>query len=92
MSCQTRDIPAGGGHLVKATPVFDTSWRFATARQPIFHSRVRGEAPPWTDDPVLARHRFATAYRAADRVSQYLIRNMLDEGPQQPEEILFRTL
>ena len=92
MTFQTRDIPVGGGRLLKATPVFDTYWRFATARQQIFHSRIRGEAPPWTDDSVLARHRFTNAYRAADRVSQYLIRNILYEGPQQPEEILFRAI
>lgn len=88
----TRDISIPGGRLLKATPVLDTYWRFAAERQHIFHRRLGGEAPPWTDDPVLARHRFTNVYRAADRASQYLIRNVLYEGPQQPDEILFRTL
>lgn len=54
--------------------------------------RVTGAPRPWTDDPILVAHRFTNAYRAADRVSQYLIRNVLYDGEQQPEEIFFRTL
>lgn len=54
--------------------------------------RVAGASPPWTDDPVLKAHRFTNAYRASDRVSQYLIRNVLYEGSQDGEEVFFRTL
>ena len=75
-----------------ATPVLDTYWRFAAARQEIFHRRVRGEPPPWTEDLVLAGHRFTNAYRAADRVSQFLIRNVIYTGSQTAEEVFFRTL
>ena len=75
-----------------ATRVFDTYWHFAAERQRIFHRRVRGEAPPWTEDPVLSDHRFTNAYRAADRVSQYLIRHVAYEGDQAVEEVAFRVL
>ena len=54
--------------------------------------RVRGLPPPWTDDPILASHRFTNPYRAADRVSQYLIRHVLYDGDQTTEEVFFRTL
>jgi hypothetical protein len=54
--------------------------------------RVAGTQPPWTGDEVLARHRFTNAYRAADRVSQYLIRHVIYTGEQKPEEVFFRTL
>ncbi len=74
------------------TPVFDTYWRFAAERQRIFHRRVRGEPAPWTDDPVLSAHRFTNAYRAADRVSQYLIRHVAYDGDQAAEEVVFRVL
>ena len=74
------------------TPVFDTYWRFAAERQRIFHRRVRGEPPPWTDDAVLSAHRFTNAYRAADRVSQYLIRHVAYEGDQAAAEVVFRVL
>jgi len=85
-----RRIRVGSRTLV-ATPVLDTYWRFAVARQDTFHRRLNG-VTPWTTDPVIAAHRFTNAYRASDRVSQYLIRHVLYEGDQSYEEILFRTL
>lgn len=77
---------------LKPTAVFETYWRFAAARQRIFEKRVAGEDPPWTDDPILGRHRFTNVYRASDRVSQFLIREVAYAGPQEPDELLFRVL
>jgi len=91
-SHQTRQIRVGPGRVLKATAVFDTYWRFAEARQALFMRRVRGERPPWTTDPVLAQHRFTNAYRASDRVSQYLIQHVIDAGSNDVEEVFFRTL
>ena len=54
--------------------------------------RVFGSPPPWTHDPVLKRYRFTNAYRAADRVSQFLIRHVLYEGNQNPREVFFRAM
>src|SRR6266568_5589889 len=85
-------IPIAGGRSLRPTPVYDTYWRFAARRQAMFIKRVNGEAQPWTNDPVLASHRFTNVYRAADRVSQYLIRYVLYRGPQTEEEIFFRAL
>ncbi|MGY1844438.1 nucleotide kinase domain-containing protein [Modestobacter sp. SYSU DS0875] len=72
--------------------MFDSYWRFAAARQDLYLRRLRGEAPPWTDDPVLASWRFTNAFRAADRVSQYLIRNVIYSGDQDRDEVVFRVL
>lgn len=89
---QHRHIQVAPGRVIRATAVFDTYWRFAAKRQELFFRRVIGEPPPWTDDAILATHRFTNVYRAADRVSQYLIRHVLYEGSQQEEEIFFRAL
>jgi hypothetical protein len=86
------EIPAGGGRTLRTTPVFETYWRFAYTRQEVFHRRAAGDAPPWTDDPILGSHRFTNAYRAADRVSQFLIKHVLYEGEQLEEEVFFRCL
>lgn len=51
-----------------------------------------GDPGPWTDDPVLSTHRFTNVFRAADRVSQYLIRHVASEGDQAAEEVFFRIL
>ncbi len=61
----------------RPTKVFDTYWRFAAERQRIFFLRAKAEPPPWTDDPILQRYKFTNAYRASDRVSQYLIREVI---------------
>lgn len=87
-----RIIPLSAGRQLIATPVFDTYWKFACARQHVFMQRVANEPPPWTDDEILGTHRFTNAYRASDRVSQYLIRRVIYDGDQSPEEVFFRTL
>ena len=76
----------------KSTVVYDTYWQFATERQEMFFRRLEGSCPPWTDDPILARFKFTNAYRASDRVSQHLIREVIYGGPQSVEEVFFRTL
>ena len=76
----------------KPTIVYDTYWRFAVERQEVFFRRLEGCSPPWTHDSILARYKFTNAYRASDRVSQYLIRNVIYKGSQSSEEVFFRTL
>ena len=74
------------------TVVYDTYWRFAAERQEVFLRKLEGKEPPWTDDPIIARHKFTNAYRASDRVSQYLIRNVIYDGDQSVPEVFFRTI
>ncbi len=76
----------------KATVVFDTYWRFAAARQAILFSRLKGVPAPWTDDPILREFRFTNAYRAADRVSQYLIQNVIYDKDRGFTDTFFRIL
>jgi hypothetical protein len=80
------------GRELRPTAVFDTYWRFAAARQQVYEARLAGQAPPWTSDPILAAHRFTNCYRAADRVSQFLITQVSYRGNQAWDEVFFRTL
>ncbi len=89
---KVRPIAIGSGRVLKVTMVFDTYWRFAVKRQELFMRRVKGTPQPWTDDRILASHRFTNAYRASDRVSQYLIRHVLYSGAQSAEEVFFRAI
>ena len=81
-----------GGRTFGVSECFDTFWLFAAERQRIFHARAAGARPPWTADPVLSRHKFTNVYRATDRVSQYLIRTVIYDGPQDRDELIFRIL
>jgi thymidylate kinase len=79
---------------VRPTVVYDTYWRFAAERQEIFFRRLEGGEPPWTNDPILGTYKFTNAYRASDRVSQYLIRSVIyrDDLPNSPGEVFFRVM
>lgn len=76
----------------KPTVAYDSYWRFAAERQQIFFRKLEGLDSPWTADPILRRHKFTNAYRASDRVSQYLIRHVIYAGEPSPEEVFFRTI
>ena len=76
----------------KPTEVYDTYWRFAAERHAVFFRRYTGEPYPWTNDGVLQTYKFTNAYRASDRVSQYLIRNVIYRGEQTADEVFFRTI
>lgn len=78
----------------KTTAVYDSYWRFAAERQRVFYRRVLGRPWPWTANPILGTYKFTNAYRASDRVSQFLIRNVIyrDDLPRGLEETVFRTL
>ena len=80
--------------MIPTTIAYETYWRFAAERLAIFYRRLRDPVGPWTTDPVLRAYRFTNVYRAADRVSQYLI-NEVQYRPdrlREPREIFFRTI
>jgi hypothetical protein len=60
----------------------------------VFFQRLLGSRQPWTADPILNTFKFTNAYRASDRVSQYLIRRVIyrSDLPAEESEIVFRTL
>lgn len=74
------------------TEVFDAYWRFATERQKIFQLRATRQPGPWTLDPVLQEYKFTNAYRLLDRVSQFLIREVINNSGENRENIFFRII
>jgi hypothetical protein len=74
------------------TVVFDEMWRLACERQRIYYRRMAGNDAPWTSDVILQQHRFTNAYRAADRVSQFLIREIQYAGRPSIADVVLRTL
>ena len=80
------------GRTIRTTPVFESFWLLACERQRIFYRRLAGQPPPWTDDDVLSSHKFTNAYRASDRVSQYLINNVIPRSESNPTDLFFRII
>lgn len=80
---------------LRKTPVYDVYWRFAVERQNIFFNRLLGGEAPWTRDSVIGKYKFTNAYRVLDRVSQYLVSNIInsDVGSDlSNEDRIFRIL
>jgi hypothetical protein len=68
-------------------------WELAAERQRIYFQRLDGKPSPWTADPILSEYKFCNAYRASDRVSQYLIREVAyRSGAYSPEDQLLRIV
>lgn len=73
--------------------VYELYWTFAARRHAAFERRVAGKPPPWSDDPILQRFKFCNVFRAADRVSQYLIRHVAyGASTDTPEDRLFQIV
>jgi hypothetical protein len=96
-----RDVKTGSGVrnltiVRRRSPVpsvvFDTYWRFAVERQEIFFRRLQGDSAPWTTDSVLREHKFTNAYRASDRVSQYLIQQVIYRREYSLRDTVLRIL
>jgi hypothetical protein len=56
--------------------IYELYWTFASRRQAAFERRLKGEPWPWTNDRILQIFKFCNVYRAADRVSQFMIANV----------------
>lgn len=75
------------------SPIYDNYWRLATERQEIFFKRHLGLEAPWTEDEILKSYKFTNAYRASDRVSQFLIKEVIYGNDNKfPQNTLFRIL
>lgn len=76
----------------KPSKVFDTYWKFAAKRQEVFFARLSGKPAPWVDDPIINEYKFTNAYRASDRVSQFLIKNVIYSKRWSLVDTVFRVL
>lgn len=66
---------------------------FIQERMQIFWKKMYKKNTPWTNDPILQTYRFTNVYRSTDRVSQYLIKNVIYNDNNLPEEdILLRII
>lgn len=52
-------------------------WAFACERQNIFYKKIESKEGPYTQDPVLQTYKFCNAYRVLDRVSQFLLSEVI---------------
>lgn len=79
--------------MEKRIEIYNLYWYFACERQNIFLKKKNGEPAPWTEDPILQTFKFCNSYRVNDRVSQYLLKNVIYNGTKYSnEDMIFRIL
>lgn len=79
--------------MKKREEIYNLYWYFAAERQNIFYKKLNGEKGPWTDDEILREYKFCNSYRASDRVSQYLLKNVIYNGKKySKEDMIFRIV
>lgn len=79
--------------MKKREEVYDLYWYFAYERQNIFWKKLNKEQAPWTDDSILNTYKFCNSYRVNDRISQYLLKNVIYNGKRYSnEDMIFRII
>ena len=79
--------------LQKRQEIYELYWYFACERQNIFLKKLNNLPAPWTDDEILRTYKFCNSYRVNDRVSQYLLKNVIYNNKKYTKEtMLFRII
>jgi alpha-glutamyl/putrescinyl thymine pyrophosphorylase clade 1 len=77
---------------IKPSIAYDTYWKFACERQNVFLRWLRGQTESLTNDEIIKKYKFTNAYRACDRVSQYLIKNVIYQDKFGVRDQFFRII
>ena len=80
------------GRSMRVTEAFWSYWYLAAERQAMFMRRVNGVSGPTTMDPILGSFRFTNAYRASDRVSQYMLQRVIYNAEYDELDTTLRVL
>lgn len=69
---------------------YDDYWRFAASRQQVFFDTINGVKT--VNDPIINQYKFTNCYRALDRTTQYLIKNIISDQTYDQQDIFLRTI
>lgn len=64
--------------------IYEFSFSSLRAREAIRVAKDRGDAPPWTSDPILATYRFCNVRREDDRVTLWIDAHIRKPYPDHP--------
>jgi len=79
--------------MKKRDEIYDIFWYFASERQNIWYKKLNGEKAPYTEDKILQEYKFCNAYRVLDRVSQYMLKNVIyNRKEYSDKDMLFRII
>ncbi|KAI0820840.1 hypothetical protein BC628DRAFT_1465886 [Trametes gibbosa] len=88
----TPKVVTFGGQNFRPNVVLDTFFVFVAERHRIHQRRLLGAPQPWTTDSILATYPFTNVFRVYDRVTQYILHNVIERGDQGLQEQCFRIM
>jgi len=77
---------------IKPSVAYDTYWKFAYRRQEAFLNRLNGLEGDVTTDEIIKKYKFTNVYRSCDRVSQYLIRDVIYKDKFETRDLFLRII
>ncbi|PIL24999.1 hypothetical protein GSI_12887 [Ganoderma sinense ZZ0214-1] len=81
------------GQKVNTTVILDTFFAFVSERYRIHSRRLAGiPQSEWTEDPILQQYPFTNVFRVFDRVTQYILLEVVRKGDQSLQEQCFRLM
>ena len=81
------------GQKVKPSVILDTFFAFVSERYKIHCRRLAGiPQSEWTKDPILQQYPFTNVFRVFDRVTQYILQEVVQKGDQSLREQCFRIM
>ena len=70
--------------------MIENFYNWINERHAIYLARVRGDSPPWTEDPILREYKFTNPFRENDRTTVYMRKAWTDPHNNRPfGEIIF---
>ena len=69
----------------------DTLWYWMRERHSIHERRLAGQKP-WTEDTIFREYKFTNLFRVFDRNTQYILNEVIPDGPSDLVETSFRII
>tara|TARA_Y100001937_G_scaffold7893_1_gene9945 strand:- start:217 stop:1119 length:903 start_codon:yes stop_codon:yes gene_type:complete len=70
--------------------MIENFYNWINERHAIYLARVRGDSPPWTEDPILREYKFTNPFRENDRTTVYMRKAWTEPNNNRPfGEIIF---
>ena len=88
---QPRKFAAIGEKHLPINEVMDTLWYWMRERHSIHERRLAGQTP-WTEDPILKDYKFTNLFRVHDRNTQFILNEVIPDGPSDLTETSFRII
>lgn len=84
--------PAATLSQTLVTQELESFWAFIIERDRVYMRRAAGEAPPWTDDPIIASSHFTNVHRWRDPGTRWIMSYLRSFWTPDPDRLVFTLI